>query len=281
MTHIRDIRIRDPFIYPDRERGCYFMYGTTDLEPGSIAANHSFSVWRSTDLEHFEGPIEIFNGDNNFWGTRDYWAAEMHAWRGRYYLFASCTADGHHRGTQIFVCDTPDGTFVPVSPDPATPLDWECLDGTLYVEDGKPYMVFCHEWTQIHNGTICAVQLSDDLTCAVGEPFCLFAATDSPYVSEIGPGNYVTDGPFLWREGGRVKMIWSSFQDGRYLVLPAEADSIRGPWTHLESRFDFDGGHAMLFETFEGERVISLHSPNTAGLERAKFYPWSKKDWRT
>jgi hypothetical protein len=26
------------------------------------------------------------------------------------------------------------------------------LDGTLWVEDGVPYMIFCHEWIQITDG---------------------------------------------------------------------------------------------------------------------------------
>jgi hypothetical protein len=101
----------------------------------------------------------------------------------------------------------------------------------------------------------------------------LFKASDNPDVSElhIGKGTYVTDGPFLWNENGKVKMIWSSFYKGRYLVLEAEADSLLGQWKHGGSRFDFDGGHAMLFETFDGKRMISLHKPNTANLERAFF----------
>ncbi len=274
MTHIRDIRIRDPFIYTDREAGCYYMYGTTDLHPASIAAYHSFSVYKSTDLTYFEGPIEIFNStDCNFWGERDFWAAEMHPYNGRFYLFGSCKSDTHHRGTQIFVSDRPDGRFLPVAPEPPTPADWECLDGTLFAENGIPYMVFCHEWTQIKNGQICAIPLSPDLTRAVGEPVLLFCASDNPAVTGMGPDgeNYITDGPFLWHADGKIRMIWSSFGEGRYLVLTAEADTLLGPWTHGGSQFDFDGGHAMLFETLDGRRMIAMHAPNTTGEERAVF----------
>ncbi len=274
MYHITDIRIRDPFIYTDREAECYYMYGTTDLQPNSIAANHSFSVWKSRDLTWFEGPIEIFNAkDSDFWGSRDFWAAEMHPYRGKFYLFGSCISDTRRRGTQIFVSDTPDGRFVPVASDATTPPAWECLDGTLFIEDGTPYMVFCHEWLQVHDGEICAIPLTDDLSAPAGEPHLLFRASENPAVEGLGPSgeNFITDGPFLWQEDGRVRMIWSSFGGGRYLVLTAEADSIRGPWRHGGSQFDFDGGHAMLFETLAGERMIAMHSPNTLGLERAVF----------
>ena len=58
---------------------------------------------------------------------------------------------------------------------------------------------------------------------------------------------------------------------GRYAVLEAEADSLKGPWVHKGSRFPFDGGHAMLFEDFSGVRRISLHMPNASPFERAVF----------
>ena len=270
-----EIRIRDPFILTDHESGCYYMYGTTALECGGLHAGCTFSVYKSLDLENFEGPKIIFDGDKiDFWADRDFWAPEVHKWEGKYYLFGSCKAEGKCRATHIFVSDTPDGEYLPVSDKPITPEGWECLDGTLYVEDGRPYIVFCHEWLQVKDGEIWAMELSKDLTYAISDPFMLFRASDNPNVSELesGSGNYVTDGPFLYSDGNKLCMIWSSFYKGKYLVLDAESDSIRGMWTHGDSRFDFDGGHAMIFDSLEGERLISLHSPNRAGLERAAFY---------
>lgn len=275
MLKREEIRIRDPFILTDFDTGCYYMYGTTDLEEGTLHAEPRFSVYKSFDLENFEGPKVIFDGvKNNFWANRDFWAAEVHKYNGKYYLFGSCKAEERCRATEIFVSDTPDGEYIPVSDKPVTPASWECLDGTFFVDDGVPYMVFSHEWVQVGDGEIHAVELSQDLTHSVGEPFLLFKASDNPSVSELeaGSGNYVTDGPFLYREGKRIKMIWSSFYGGRYLVLDAESDSIKGKWNHGGSRFDFDGGHAMVFETLDGKRKISLHAPNCAGEERAMFY---------
>lgn len=275
MLKRENIRIRDPFIFTDKEARCYYMYGTTDLEEGTLHAYPRFSVYKSYDLESFEGPKVVFDGEKcGFYATRDFWAAEVHKWGGKYYLFGSCKAEDRCRATEIFVSDTPDGKFVPVSDIPKTPGEWECLDGTFFVEDGKPYMIFSHEWVEIGNGEIWATELSADLSHPVGEPFMLFRASDNPAVSELeaGSGNYVTDGPFLFSDDGKVKMIWSSFYEGRYLVLEAESDSLRGKWHHGGSRFDFDGGHAMIFDTLDGVRMISLHAPNTAGEERAHFY---------
>jgi GH43 family beta-xylosidase len=272
MLKREDIRIRDPFILP--ENGIYYMYGTTDLEDGSLRARNTFAVYTSTDLENFSEPKVVVDAATlDFWGSYDFWAPEVHKYNGRYYLFGSCKAQDMHRATQIFVCDTPDGEFIPLADTARTPADWECLDGTFFIDNGKPYMVFCHEWTQIKNGEIHAMPLSDDLTHPIGEPVLLFRATDNPQVTGNN-GNYVTDGPFLFREDGKIKMIWSSFANGRYVVLEAQADSLLGPWTHFGSRFDFDGGHAMLFTGFDGKRRISLHAPNKANLERPVFFEY-------
>jgi len=269
-----EIRIRDPFILTDFENKCYYMYGTTALERGTLRAKNTFSVYKTHDLENFSEPTVLFDGGKvGFWADKDFWAPEVHKYNGKYYLFGSCKADGKCRATHIFVCDSPDGEFVPLSKNPITPPDWECLDGTFFVEDGVPYMIFSHEWVQVKNGEICAVRLSDDLTHAVGEPHLLFKAADDPDVTELRPGTdcYVTDGPYLFREDEKITMIWSSFSRGRYLVLKSKCDTLFGKWEHLGSQFDFDGGHAMIFERLDGKRMISLHSPNKADCERAFF----------
>ena len=270
-----EIRIRDPFILADEKTKTYYMYGTTALEKDSIKAGNTFSVYKTKDLENFEAPKVIFDGSKcGFWATRDFWAPELHKYNGRYYLFGSCKSDVKHRGTHIFVSDTPDGEFLPLTDEPITPSDWECLDGTFWVEDGKPYVVFSHEWTQVGDGEIWALELSNDLKKASGDPFMLFRASDNPNVSELKGQNkaYVTDGPFLYKEDGKLKMVWSSFYNGRYLVLDAWSDSLSGEWKHGGSRFDFDGGHAMIFKKLDGTKMMSLHSPNAANKERAVFY---------
>lgn len=274
MLKKEEIRIRDPYVFTDFENKCYYLTGSINL-PNSYKTTHNFYVFKTRDLEHFDEPKVIFDArKTDFWADRDFWAPELHFWNGKYYLFASFKAEGKCRACQVLVSDTPDGEYKPLSDKPITPLDWECLDGTLYVENGTPYMIFCHEWVQIKNGEICAVELSSDLSRAVGEPFTLFRASDNPDVSEHveGSGNYVTDGPFVFCEKGKVKMIWSSFKCGKYAVFEAEADSLKGKWTHKPSRFNFDCGHAMIFKTLDGQRKIALHSPNKTNYERFVYY---------
>ena len=95
MLKREEIRIRDPFIYTDTENGCYYMYGTTALKNGSGSAANTFSVYRTYDLENFEEPKIVVDGAKlKLWADRDFWAPEVHKYKGRYYLFGSCIADG-------------------------------------------------------------------------------------------------------------------------------------------------------------------------------------------
>ena len=49
---------------------------------------------------------------------------------------------------------SPGRSLQPFAHHATTPSDMMTLDGTFWVEDGVPYMVFCHEWVQITDGSI-------------------------------------------------------------------------------------------------------------------------------
>jgi hypothetical protein len=70
-------------------------------------------------------------------------------------------------------------------------------------------------------------------------------------------------------------MLWSSFdRERRYCVGAAKSLSgnILGPWQHsLKPIFSDDGGHGMLFRTFEGDLMLSIHTPNSRDNERPLF----------
>jgi hypothetical protein len=147
------------------------------------------------------------------------------------------------------------------------------LDGTLWVEDGVPYMVFCHEWVQIKDGTVEYVRLADDLSATAGEPKKLFNGSDAPWVKKTGYGSVVTDGPWLYRtKTGRLVMLWSSIGTGGYTVglAVSESGKLAGPWKQQsEPVFTADGGHAMMFTRLDGQLMMILHTPNQTPNERA------------
>lgn len=274
MRTAEEIQIRDPFILTDTEHGVYYLYGTGG-DDWNIRPYPHFVVYKTKDLVHFEEPKEIFRAPDGFWATRDFWAPEVHAYRGSYYMFASFFAENHCRGTQILVCDTPDGTFVPLTKEPVTPREWECLDGTLWIENGTPYIVFCHEWLQIHDGTMNVMPLSEDLSHANGDVTVLFRASEPAWANKTGQ-DFVTDGPFLFRmKDGTLCMLWSSLANGAYVqaLSVSESGSVLGPWKHLDMPiFSRDGGHGMLFTTLEGQKMLTLHRPNSAP-EHPRFFP--------
>ncbi len=279
MICTEQINIRDPFVLV--HEGKYYLYGTRG--PTCWGPADGFDVYTGTDLASWEGPFVCFRNDGTFWADRDYWAPEVHLWRGMFHMFASFKSETRRRGTAVLRSPSPLGPFVPWSDGPVTPENWECLDGTFYVSrNGTPYIVFCHEWVQAGDGEILAMPLTEDLKAPAGDPFLLFRASEAPWSREIrhssGRTGQVTDGPFLWRrEDGALLCLWSGFSEKGYAQGLAVSDNgdIDGHFSQAEPLFLQDGGHGMLFRTPEGQVNLALHSPNTHLLERPRFIPVS------
>ncbi|MEH7097168.1 hypothetical protein [Neobacillus vireti] len=64
--------IRDPYILSYEEK--YYLYGTRSATTWGLA--DGFDCYVSEDLENWQGPIEIFHNDGDFWADRSYWAPE-------------------------------------------------------------------------------------------------------------------------------------------------------------------------------------------------------------
>lgn len=281
---LSEINIRDPFVLP--HEGKYYMYGTRvgkTCKNATWGTQTGFDVYISDDLENWSAPKPVFEILDTFWATKEAWAPEVHKYDGKFYMFATFNAEGKMRATQALVATRPEGPYE-VWGEPLTPKDWMCLDGTLYVEDGTPYLVFCHEWLQVGDGEIAIVPLKKDLSSAIGNPEVLFRASESGWAHTIsipsaGDVSIITDGPWIVKSDGKLVMFWSSSHNDSYAVGMAisESGKIRGPWKHSDSLlFEKDGGHGMMFETFDGKRFFTLHHPNAATLERPCFYPLEK-----
>jgi len=277
---LEDINIRDPFILVEGDS--YYMYSSSTVDGiGGVA------VYQSKDLKSWTAKHQVMVIPQKNWSRGVIWAPEVHKYKGKFYLFATVNdsstwkmkkegwPDYIFRGTQIFVSDSPLGPFVPTSYLPQTPIDYMALDGTLYVEDGKPYMVFCHEWVQIGDGTVEYVELDRKLSKAVSSPVRMFNAS-SCSVARAGQDMYVSDGCFMYRtRTGKLLMIWSSFGRDGYAECIAESSTgkISGPWfQQTKPLFTQDGGHAMIFTGLDGVLRLVLHHPNgPSGAERAKI----------
>jgi hypothetical protein len=278
-----EMPIHDPWILPQAESQTYFFY-TSLLSRGGTNRSGTV-VYKSKNLKEWDGPYIVFTVPDGTWAspTQGAWAPEVHRYNGRYYLFVTLHNSErvidrppdawrvtHMRGTIIAVADSPEGPFVPMKTDgPVPPKDFMTLDGTLFIEDGTPWMVYAHEWIQVIDGTIEAVPLKADLSAASGDPIHLFKASDAPWLNEQRkPGKqqnqYVTDGPELFRtRTGQLLMLWSSYDRHGYVqtVARSESGKLAGPWKQLAPLVGDDSGHGMLFKTFDGRLMLVLHHP--------------------
>ncbi|MCL6456930.1 MAG: glycoside hydrolase family 43 protein [Gorillibacterium sp.] len=281
MVDNKDLQIRDPFVLPLKSEGNYYLFGSTDKNIWEMGTG--FDMYVGTDLQQWDGPFPAFRPDPSFYSEKNFWAPEVYAYRNKYYMFATFRRkDNDLLGTAVLIAETPRGPFLPYSEGPVTPKDWSSLDGTLYIDNEQlPWMVFCHEWQQVKDGQVCAVRLSEDLKVAVGEPIVLFSASEAawatPFISKRYPNqeNYVTDGTYLFRdEEDQLQLLWASFIDNTYAlgIARSESGELTGPWIHQEEAlYQNDGGHAMVFKTFEDKLLLAIHTPNQTPNERPFF----------
>lgn len=261
--------LRDPFILA--EDGKYYLYGT-----GVRHGDWENTVWDCyvNDSGSLQGEwkrIEDLIYEKPRDAKMQFWAPEMHKYKGAYYLIASYySSETNHRGSSILRSDSPVGPFVTVSDGHVTPREWDCIDATLYVDkEGQPWLVFVHEWTCTEDkiGRMAVAKLSEDLSRIVSEPVELFRA-DSPSWSN----HRVTDGCFLYTtENKKLLMLWSNFENKGYCVGIAHSESglVIGPWTQEDKLLfkkgmgdEHDGGHGMIFTDFDGQKYLCCHSPN-------------------
>jgi len=286
--HLDEIPLRDPFILADPSAQGYFLYGTTDPDPWN-PPGIGFEVYFSQDLSMWSGPVSCFRPPSGFWADRHFWAPEVHRWGGRFWMLASFKASTRCRGTQLLAADTPSGPFQTVGEGPLTPPDWECLDGTLYVDEaGTPWLVFCREWLEVVDGEMYALRLDRQTLKPDSEPHLLFTASQAAWTQgalhDFGYGGvsrvltrFITDGPWAHRlPSGRLVLLWSSHGKADHYstgLAWSESGTILGPWIQAECPLlAEEGGHAMIFTDLAGVLCLAWHGPNQRPLERTRLY---------
>jgi len=266
---------RDPFVYV--EDGVYYMYCTG----WRVYKNTSGSIdGKWTQIKN----AVVKPGDYK----KNAWAPELYKYNGAYYLFTTYTPnytrnEYENHGCIIMKADSPEGPFKMITDGWITPPEWDCIDGTLYVDpEGKPWMIFSREHTCLNgNGAFVAAQLSEDLTHFVSEPIELFRANDTAWSAQG-----ITDGCFMYTtKEGDLLMLWSNNDEKGYCVGVARSSNgrLNGEWSHDELRLfsgwmsgsgegnKIDGGHGMIFTDFDGQMYLVLHSPNDWGGDSSRM----------
>ncbi len=280
---LSDIAIRDPFILSDN--GTYYLYGTQDFG--------YFNVYSSTDLASWNYVGKCFEGDSDFWGNdttnseQAYWAPEVYAYNGAYYMLATFTqaGSGNQQASAIFKADSPVGPFEAWSDGAITPAGHSCLDATLYFENGTPYLIYAHEWECSCKddgvGSMDYIQLSDDLKTTTGESTQWFTAaefTDISWWESLwgSSDSTTTDAPFVYEDAdGQKYLLWATHVDSTYIEVATKFSAL-GESINVKSNsfnlYDDNGGHGMIFESNDGEDILVLHTPNSGATAHAKLF---------
>lgn len=266
-----DISLSDPFIMANARNNTYYMTGTGG------------GLWTSKDLETWTGPSSVIETTSDSWmgASPSIWAPEIYYFDDNYYFVPTLTnqsvtidSSGHkRRAVHILSCNLPGGKYKLIEGGDATyvPAEKCTLDGSIFTDtDGTRYLIYCHEWIQNKNGTIEYIKLKDDLSGTVGSGVVMTRANNAPW--NTSP---VTDGPFLFRtQSGRLGMIWTSWKGDRYVqgVAYSSNDKLNGTWTHDPLPITPDNyGHGMLFRTFGGQLLMSIHSNRNIDLNAQHF----------
>src|SRR5688500_1017343 len=109
------IVLSDPFILTDRKTNMYYMTATGG------------ALWNSKDLKFWDGPSKVTKTDPDSWMRPNamIWAAEIHAFKNKYYYFATFTNRSvkidtvkgnaiERRACHVLVSDKPDGPYIPM-----------------------------------------------------------------------------------------------------------------------------------------------------------------------
>lgn len=253
----------DPYILQEGET--FYAYGTHNGPTG-------FQLLTSTDLVNWKHEGGVGKPE---WSKDQLWAPEVHKWKGEFYLFYSALDPASNkRDLAVAKGPTPKGPFKLVSKlvtgDSVNPKDNQngAIDPTLYVEDGKPYLLYIRE--EQPRGLAIA-PLSQDLSKIVGEEKVLIWAD-----REVEKG--VLDAPTLIKQGKTYWLIYSSgwFQswkrDACYQVWAASSANLMGPYTKPKEPFlttkpgeTYSPGHQTIFQLNSGEWWMAYHAWDSEG----------------
>ncbi len=218
----------DPFAL--WHEGSYYLFGSTCPAEG-------FQCYRSPDLVRWEPLGWAWRPEPGCFATNLFWAPEVEAYRGRFYLTFSGLArrsGGDLLMMGLAVADEPQGPYATLY-GPWFDFGHSTIDGHIFVDDdGTPYLYYSRNGSE--NG--CAyginygVRLADDLSGPVGEPVKLGEA-DQPWELALLPRNRCNEGATVLKRNGVYYMTYSACDTGTlaYGIGCATAAHPLGPWT--------------------------------------------------
>ncbi|MBW3637108.1 MAG: glycoside hydrolase family 43 protein [Armatimonadetes bacterium] len=224
---IPSLAMGDPFVL-QTENG-YFLYGSTDTERG-------FECWSSNDLVNWKYEGWILENNENSWGESAFFAPEVKAYRGKYYLSYSAQPRGcsQHRMLMALACsDSPTGPFETLYA-PWFDFGYSAIDSHIFEDDGALYLYYSRNGIQdgYAFGVIYGVRLDSDSLRVSGEPVKLLEASQE-WERVNWSKNRCNEGAFVFRAGDKLYMTYSANDTSfpTYGVGYATATSPLGTWT--------------------------------------------------
>jgi len=277
---VYDAYFADPFVLRWDDR--YVAYGT-----GSVVDGLVFEVLTSPDLVTWERAGGALRPMAPEMGT-DYWAPEVVAAEGRYWMYYSVGHDDAAHHLRVATADTPLGPFLDAGVN-LTPQERFAIDPHPFCDvDGTWYLYYARDVLEGERvGTQLAVAVLPTMTSLDGLGRSVLAASADWQIYARGRAMYgstydwhTLEGPTVRRRGDTYYCIYSggSWQTESYAVAWASAPSPLGPWTEppLErSRLlatvagHVRGpGHNSLVTTFGGSDMLVYHAWDEASTAR-------------
>ncbi len=261
-----DISLSDPFILADPISKAYYMTGTA----GDLFKSTDLELWTVLPWGLKTNDIDWVGVNHTSPSPAQIWAPELYYKNGAYYNVVTftnpnATTEGTshpRRSIHILKSDKPEGPYqkIPGSDNLYLPANKMALDGNIWEEDGRLYLVYCYEWVQAGDGAIEYIELKPDLTGTIGESHHICKASDG----RAWNTDAVTDGCFIFRtQTGRLGMIWTGWRSGNYVQGVSYSDNgkLDGNWSHEKCPITPDNyGHGMMFRNFDGQLLMSIHS---------------------
>ncbi len=262
------IEFGDPYVlHVKNDR--YYMYGT-----GGVTTN-GFAAYSSDDLVNWKNEGQVFYANNkNGWSDSAaewngaYWAPEVYARNGRYYMFYSAQwknnpgKDMENFRIGVAVADSPKGPFIDLNNKPIFDPGYPIIDANvLFTDDGKAYLYYsraCYKhpveseisawakqkgwYNEVEESWVYGVELNPDFSGVIGEPVVLLrppakmddkqAEWESRSVTSKEVNRRWTEGSVAFKKGDTYYMMYSAnyFGGKNYAVGYATSKHPLGPF---------------------------------------------------
>lgn len=225
------LHMGDPFAF--LANGKYYLIGST-------AMNQGFECYTSPDMAYWEYKGWAWRKTANCWGERDFWAPEVKAYNGKFYMTYSARLTGSNpvrRLIALAVSTAPEGPYQDLYA-PWFDAGYSAIDGHIFVDDDQqPYLYFSRNGQQdgYDFGIIYGVALTRDLAQPVEAPVKLLEASQA-WERVNWAKNRCNEGPTVFKQNSKYYMTYSANHTcyPTYGVGYATADSPLGPWTKAE-----------------------------------------------